>query len=162
MRSVPITTNVMNSNPTQARCTRYDIMWWSLSVTCGKSGSLRFSQFSGCWLILCLYTYEFWLSLWKIVRSSVILLLPLFCPCTLISSTNKTDRHDITEILLKVALNTINKPTNQTIYIKTDECHISSKSKLRKVIFTSCDRRLSTTTPYLNKKNHLKNTSWMY
>jgi hypothetical protein len=33
------------------------------------------------WLLtdfVCLYTYEFWLSLWKIVRSSVILLLPLF------------------------------------------------------------------------------------
>jgi len=29
-----------------------------------------------------------------------------------VSSTNKTDRHDITEILLKVALNTI-KPTNK-------------------------------------------------
>jgi hypothetical protein len=29
-------------------------------------------------------------------------------PGTPISSTNKTDRHDITEILLKVALNTIN------------------------------------------------------
>ena len=28
---------------------------------------------------VCLYTYEFWLSLWKIVRSSVILLLPLLC-----------------------------------------------------------------------------------
>ena len=28
------------------------------------------------------------------------------------SSTNKTDRHDITEILLKVALNTINKQTS--------------------------------------------------
>jgi hypothetical protein len=27
---------------------------------------------------VCLYTYEFLLSLWKIVRSSVILLLPLF------------------------------------------------------------------------------------
>jgi hypothetical protein len=27
---------------------------------------------------VCLYIYEFWLSLWKIVRSSVILLLPLF------------------------------------------------------------------------------------
>ena len=27
---------------------------------------------------ICLYTYEFWLSLCKIVRSSVILLLPLF------------------------------------------------------------------------------------
>jgi hypothetical protein len=47
---------------------------------CTKSGSLRFSQFSGCWLILCLYTYDFWLSLCKIVRSSVILLLPLFTP----------------------------------------------------------------------------------
>ena len=29
------------------------------------------------WFV-CLYTYEFWLSLCKIVRSSVILLLPLF------------------------------------------------------------------------------------
>ena len=36
-------------------------------------------------------------------------------PSTPVSSTNKTDRHDITEILLKVALNTIyqTKP-NQT------------------------------------------------
>jgi len=30
-----------------------------------------------------------------------------FSPDTPISSTNKTDHHDITEILLKVALNTI-------------------------------------------------------
>jgi len=30
-----------------------------------------------------------------------------FSPGTLVSSTNKTDRHGITEILLKVALNTI-------------------------------------------------------
>ena len=42
---------------------------------CTKSGSLRFSQFSGCWLILSVY--EFWLSLCKIVQSSVILSLPL-------------------------------------------------------------------------------------
>jgi hypothetical protein len=34
-----------------------------------------------------------------------------FSPGTVVSSTNKTDDHDITEILLKVALNTI-KPTN--------------------------------------------------
>jgi hypothetical protein len=27
---------------------------------------------------------------------------------------NETDRHDITEILLKVALNTLNKQTNQS------------------------------------------------
>jgi hypothetical protein len=36
-----------------------------------------------------------------------------FSPSTLVSSTCKTDRHDITEILLKVALSTINQPTNQ-------------------------------------------------
>ena len=33
-----------------------------------------------------------------------------FSSGTLISSTNKTDPHDIAEILLKVALNTINQP----------------------------------------------------
>jgi hypothetical protein len=35
-----------------------------------------------------------------------------FSPAPLVSSTNKTDRHDITEILLKVALSTI-KQTKQ-------------------------------------------------
>jgi hypothetical protein len=34
------------------------------------------------------------------------------CDRSVVFSTNKTDRHDITEILLKVVLNTI-KPTNQ-------------------------------------------------
>ena len=29
-----------------------------------------------------------------------------FSPCTPVSSTNKTDLHDITELFLKVALNT--------------------------------------------------------
>ena len=45
---------------------------------CTKSGSLRFSVFRLLIDFVCLYTYEFWLSLCKIVRSSVILLLPLF------------------------------------------------------------------------------------
>jgi hypothetical protein len=36
-------------------------------------------------------------------------------PGTPVSSINETDRHDITEILLKVTLNTINQPTNQYI-----------------------------------------------
>jgi hypothetical protein len=31
-----------------------------------------------------------------------------FFPGTLVSSANKTDRHDITEILLKMTLSTIN------------------------------------------------------
>jgi hypothetical protein len=35
-----------------------------------------------------------------------------FSPGTPVSSTNKTDRHDITEILLKVALNTLNPSLN--------------------------------------------------
>jgi hypothetical protein len=38
-----------------------------------------------------------------------------FSPGPPVSSTNKTDRHDITEILLKVALSTI-KHTNKQIY----------------------------------------------
>jgi hypothetical protein len=37
-----------------------------------------------------------------------------FSPGTPVSSTNKTDHHDITEVLLKVALNTINKTTFKT------------------------------------------------
>jgi hypothetical protein len=31
-----ITTNVVSSNPAQARCIRYNIMWRSLSVTCER------------------------------------------------------------------------------------------------------------------------------
>jgi hypothetical protein len=37
-----------------------------------------------------------------------------FSLCTLESSTGKTDRHDITELLLKVVLNTINQTTTVT------------------------------------------------
>ena len=36
-------------------------------------------------------------------------------PGTAVSSTNKTDRHDITETLLNVALNTINQ-TKEDMY----------------------------------------------
>ena len=43
----------------------------------------------------------------------------MFIPGTPISSTNKTDSHDITEILLKVALNIINqtKPNLNVAYL---------------------------------------------
>ena len=66
---MPITTNIVNSNPTRVRCTLYNIMWQNLSVTCDR-----------------------------------------FSPGTSVSSTNKTDHHDITEILLKVAIKHHIKP----------------------------------------------------
>ena len=40
-----------------------------------------------------------------------------FSPGPLVSSTNKTDRHDINEILLKVALNTINQSIHTCVLI---------------------------------------------
>jgi hypothetical protein len=46
---------------------------------------------------------------------------------TLVSSTNKIDRHDITEILLQVALNTI-KPNQPVIY---DHVYILGKPNTR-------------------------------
>ena len=42
-----------------------------------------------------------------------------FPPGTPISSTNKNDFHDINEILLKVALNTINLTNQKDIYVKS-------------------------------------------
>jgi hypothetical protein len=48
-----------------------------LRNACTKLGSLQFSVFRLLTDFVCLYTNEFWLSLWKIVRSSVIFVLPL-------------------------------------------------------------------------------------
>ena len=45
-----------------------------------------------------------------------------FSPGPPVSSTNKTDRHDISEILLKVALNTINQ-TNKQLNIDGHQGH---------------------------------------
>jgi hypothetical protein len=42
-----------------------------------------------------------------------------FSPGTPVSFTSKTDRHDIAEILLNVALNTISMPISQSI--KTEQ-----------------------------------------
>ena len=83
MQSVPITTNVVTSNPAQMRCTWYNI-------TCDKVCQ---------WL-----TTGSW-----------------FSPCTPVLA-NRTDRHDITEILLKVALNTITL-THKDIRYTSDSEH---------------------------------------
>jgi hypothetical protein len=66
MQSVPITTNVVSSNPVH-----------------GKAYSIQH------------YVIKFVSDLGQV---------------TSVSSTNKTDRHDTTEILLKVASNIINQP----------------------------------------------------
>ena len=46
-----------------------------------------------------------------------------FSPSPPISPTNKTDRHDITEILLKVALNTI-KPNQLFFFVQNMEFYL--------------------------------------
>jgi hypothetical protein len=43
-----------------------------------------------------------------------------FSPGTPVSSTNKADRHDIAELLLKMALNTINLTNQPTNIIVSD------------------------------------------
>ena len=45
LQSVLITTNVVSSNSVQVRCTRYNIMWYNLSVASGRS--VVFSEYSG-------------------------------------------------------------------------------------------------------------------
>jgi hypothetical protein len=52
----------------------------SLEMPVPSQGHYVFTVFRLLTDFVCLYNYEFWLSLCKIVRSSVILLLPLFDP----------------------------------------------------------------------------------
>ena len=54
-----------------------DLLIWWLNRVSAWAGSLQFSVFRLLTDFVCLYNYEFWLSLCKIVRSSVMLLLPL-------------------------------------------------------------------------------------
>ena len=67
----------------------------------------------------------------------------MFSPSTPVSSTNKTDHHDITEILLKVAFNTINPNQSSyttwfnhitTLYWNTSRVHHTSWTRLDLII----------------------------
>ena len=49
----------------------------SLEMPVSSQGHYVFTVFRLLTDFVCLYTYEFWLCLWKIVRSLIILLLPL-------------------------------------------------------------------------------------
>ena len=53
-----------------------------------------------------------------------------FSPGNPVSSTNKTDRHNITEILLKVVLNTIKQTNNQTNHWSLQLNKVESSTKL--------------------------------
>jgi hypothetical protein len=50
-----------------------------------------------------------------------------FSPSPPVSSTNKTGRHDIAEILLKVALNTIKKTNKQYYWVLSNLSYMSYK-----------------------------------
>jgi hypothetical protein len=65
----------------------------------------------------------------------------VFSPTTPVSYTNKTDRHDITELLLKVALNTINHKDIQ--YEWTNIWYMLERTR----IATSYFKCLSTSLP---------------
>ena len=59
-----------------------------------------------------------------------------FSPGTPVSSTTNTGRHDIAEILLKVALNTKNQPTNQPhrIFLSHVYNHVRNKNMMHIVL----------------------------
>ena len=52
-----------------------------------------------------------------------------FSPNTPLSSTNKTDRHDIAKILLKVALNTITLILSVQVYMHRKPCKVPKEDK---------------------------------
>jgi hypothetical protein len=122
------TTNVVSSNPDHARCTRYNIMWYILSVTCDRS--VVFSSFLHQENLPPQYN-------WNIVESantppmrypkSLNNLIGKGCDIEFVADSvrrfvfcflqeeivrpatcsNYTYLHNITEILLKVSLNII-------------------------------------------------------
>jgi hypothetical protein len=66
-----------------------------------------------------------------------------FSPGTPVSSTTKTSRHDIAEILLKVALNTINQSIKLTkLVLNTNQSINQSNSQTLLVIFTYYEKKV--------------------
>jgi hypothetical protein len=69
-----------------------------LFLTVPSQGHYGFHSFRLLTDFVCLYNYELWLCLCKIVRSSVILLLPLFffhCKCIILKFYSKFHRRVI-------------------------------------------------------------------
>jgi hypothetical protein len=81
----------------------------------------------------CLSPLKLWVWILLMVRYIWCIIMWIVCQwlatgrwfslCTPLSSTNKTDRHDITEILLKVALNTITHPPPPSLSVLCQQGH---------------------------------------
>ena len=94
-----------------------------------------------------------------------------FSPCPSISSINKTDRRNITEILLKVALNTIKQTNKQFIYLpwswnKNKPIRLTRSPRLPTIsnnlgslISSISTKRLSDSTK-IEKHNAIRNTAF--
>jgi hypothetical protein len=107
MQSVPITTDIVCSNLDQGEV--YNIMWSSCSNL--DQGEVYNIMWSSCSNLDQGEVYNImWSSLSVTCGRSVVF------SGSPVSFTNKTDRHDITEILLKVALNTIKQTHNYVIF----------------------------------------------
>jgi len=89
------------NNQRIVQLTYYQITFWGLCIQCLAPWCCDFESRLG-W---CVQHY--------VIKFSVTYDRSVFSTGLPVSSTNKTDRHDITEVLLKVALNTIKQKPNQ-------------------------------------------------
>ena len=107
---------VTNNNETIVKTRLIYLCWLSVWFILGPSWSWSYRMWIYNYLCnLCLSPLMLWVripimarctTLWDKVCQWLVTGWQ-FSPCPPVSSTNKTDHHDITEILLKVALNTI-------------------------------------------------------
>ena len=87
------------------------------------------------------------------------------CDRSVVSSTNETDRHEITEILLKVELNTITSNTENYVVgplgSTTGKCsHGGPDDESRKLI-AKCGINKETTIERLSPHYHLHNDAYL-
>jgi hypothetical protein len=101
----------MNSFAFKSRC---GCMVVGFTTTCAISAYHHYS---------CEFEPRSWWGVLKTTLCDKSLIGRWFSPGIAIFSNNKTDRHDITEILLKVALNTINSNTVVHLTLSESRTH---------------------------------------
>ena len=136
MQSVIIITNFVSSNSAQARCTRYNIMYQCNQWLSPLNLWVRIPPRRGLLdTTLCDKVCQ-WLVTGR-----------WFPPGTPVPSTNKTDRHDIAEILLKLALNIIKQTNKLTILIpikaSSPPLMVTPSSKAKGSVSLACTTTLT-------------------